>query len=140
MFLTDLLLQYTGQEKSHMYEKMRSVSYPKTLSGKKFLLSITPLPETTEGDRNFLPCFIFSKLSTNLLIKTEWWRDGKWAEEAEEHSFPMYLYNPNQSTHLPERSVLITWNPIHSAKADAVNSHGRLVHHTCRHTLIKYIT
>lgn len=127
VFLTDLYLQYRGQEKSHMYEKMRSVFYPSP-SGKKFLLLITPQPETIEGDRNFFPCFFFfpQKLSTNLLIKSEWWGNGKWAGEAEEHSFLIYLFNPNQSAHLSERSVLITWNLIHSTKADVVNHYSWL--------------
>lgn len=58
---------------------------------------------------------IFSpKLSTNLLIKSEWWRNGKGTGETQEHSLLMYLYNHNQSVYL--REICISYmesNPLY---------------------------
>lgn len=91
------------------------------------VLAFSNITTWNQRSRQELPLsFLFSKLPTNLLIKSEWWRDGKWAGETEEHSLLMYLNNPNQSAYLSGRSVLVTWNLIHSTKADALNHHGWL--------------
>lgn len=40
--------------------------------------------------------------------------EGEWAEEAEEHSFLMCLYNPNQSAHLRGNCInYMEPNPFH---------------------------